>query len=227
MLYSLIAVTLVGSTVGATISLPLIPTWITSLSGAATLAFAATLDSPRGDLARTIGMRVVALGQELWDIQAKLGIIPKAAIVSGQIIDKCMILDRQHKVKDRFLRLVNAGYEQVLQTADRVQQQQRQGQEREDRPRERERERGGPESDRDSYNNNRDEYDDVPTGRRSSRPMTSDERNGAMRDRNDPSPPSSDGQRQEDENRREEEEDVNKSNTAGGGGTKKRGWFGR
>jgi hypothetical protein len=123
MLYSLIAMAFVGSTCGATLSLPLIPNWIASLAGAATMALATTVDSPRGDLARTMGMRVVALGQELWDIQAKLGIIPKAAIVSSQIIDKCMILDKQHKVKDKFLRLVNAGYEQVLQTADRVQTQ--------------------------------------------------------------------------------------------------------
>ena len=122
MLYSLIAMVFVGSTCGATLSLPLIPTWMASLVGAATLALATTMDSPRGDLARTMGMRLVALIQELWNIQATLGIIPKAAIVSSQIIDKCMILDNQHKVKDKFLRLVNAGYEQILQTADRVQQ---------------------------------------------------------------------------------------------------------
>ena len=100
MLYSLIAMVFAGRTCGATLSLPLIPTWMASLVGAATLALVTMMDSPRGDLARTMGMRLVALIQELWNIQATLGIIPKTAIVSSQIIDKCMILDNQHKVKD-------------------------------------------------------------------------------------------------------------------------------
>ena len=161
MLYSLIAMVFVGSTCGATLSLPLIPTWMASLTGAATLAVATTMDSPRGDLARTMGMRLVALIHELWNIQATLGIIPKAAIVSSQIIDKCMILDNQHKVKDKFLRLVNAGYEQILQqtSSDRVPQPQR--------PREKE--------DRTNKYGDRDKDPSSPTSRRRPVPMDEEE----------------------------------------------------
>ena len=98
--------------------------WMGSLAGASPFALGCTLTNiPIGDLCRTMGMRVVALVQELWDIQAQLKIIPKAAIVSSQIIDRLLILDRQHRVKDRFLQLVNTGYEQAMKTASRVQQQ--------------------------------------------------------------------------------------------------------
>jgi hypothetical protein len=123
MIYSLLAMTFVGSTCGATLALPLIPTWIASLIGAITMAYATTLvDSPWGDLCRSLGMRVVAFIQELWKIVQSLGIIPKAAIVTGQIIDKCMILDRQHKVKDKLFALCQVGYVKILQTVNTIQQ---------------------------------------------------------------------------------------------------------
>lgn len=122
MLYSIMAMAFVGSTCGG--NMPMIPTWLGSLVGAATFALGCTLTpSPRGDLCRTMGMRVVAMVQELWDIQQQLGIVPKAAVVSSQVIDRLMVLDRQHKVKDRFLTVVNAGYEQVVKTASKVQEQ--------------------------------------------------------------------------------------------------------
>ena len=122
MVYTILAMAMVGSTCGG--NLPMIPAWMGSLAGAATFALGCTLtNSPRGDLCRTMGMRVVAMVQELWDIQAQLSIVPKAAMVSSQLIDRLLILDRQHKVKDRFLNVVNTGYEQVLKTASRVQEQ--------------------------------------------------------------------------------------------------------
>ncbi len=143
MLYTIIAMALVGSTCGG--NLPMIPTWMGSLAGACLFALGCTLtDSPRGDLCRTMGMRVVALIQELWDIQAQLKIVPKAAVVSSQIIDRLMILDRQHKVKDRFLQLVNAGYEQTMKTASRVQEQrlEAQGRGKQEEEQDRRRQRG-------------------------------------------------------------------------------------
>lgn len=101
--------------------MPVIPVWMGSLVGAALFALGCTLSSSRGDLCRTMGMRVVAILQELWDIQADLRIIPKAAIVSGQVLDKCMIFDRKHRVKDRFLALVTRGYDQVMQASSQMQ----------------------------------------------------------------------------------------------------------
>jgi hypothetical protein len=113
MLYSIIAMAFVGSFCGG--NMPVIPTWMGSLAGAGIFALGCTLSSARGDLYRTMGMRVVALLQELWDIQADLKIIPKTAVVSSQVLDKLMIFDRKHKVKDRFLSFATRGYDQVIQ----------------------------------------------------------------------------------------------------------------
>ncbi|KAL3933445.1 MAG: hypothetical protein SGARI_003709 [Bacillariaceae sp.] len=125
MMYVLVAMGFVGSMVGG--NLPVIPTWMGSLAGAATFALICTWQSPRGDLARSCGMRVVSAVLELWEIQADLGIIPKATVVSSQIIDKAMILDRKHRVKDRFLSVANRGYEQASKLATQIHDQQRGG----------------------------------------------------------------------------------------------------
>lgn len=124
MIYTLVSMAMVGSTVGG--NLPVIPNWIGALVGAATFAFACTWqNSHRGDLARTMGMRVVRAVTELWEIQADLQIIPKATVVSSQVIDKAMILDRKHRVKDRFLSFANKSYAQASKVAEQIQKQQR------------------------------------------------------------------------------------------------------
>ncbi|KAG7372224.1 hypothetical protein IV203_018367 [Nitzschia inconspicua] len=125
MMFVLVSMAFVGSMVGG--NLPVIPTWMGALAGAASFAFACTWQSPRGDLARSCGMRVVSAVGELWEIQADLAIIPKATMVSSQIIDKAMILDRKHRVKDRFLSLANKGYEQASKLATQIHEQQRGG----------------------------------------------------------------------------------------------------
>lgn len=126
MMYALVSMAMVGSTVGG--NLPFIPNWIGALVGASSFAFACTWqNSHRGDLARTMGMRVVRAVSELWEIQADLQIIPKATVVSSQVIDKAMILDRKHRVKDRFLSLANKSYAQASQVAEQIQKQQRGG----------------------------------------------------------------------------------------------------
>ncbi|CAJ1960487.1 unnamed protein product [Cylindrotheca closterium] len=94
-------------------SIPIIPTWIGSLAGTGMCAFLCTLSSAKGDLCRTMGMRIVALLQELWHIQTELRIIPKAAVVTSQVIDKMMLFDRQHRIKDRFLSLATRAYEKI------------------------------------------------------------------------------------------------------------------
>lgn len=111
MLYSILAMSFIGSFCGG--SVPIIPTWIGSLAGAGIFAFGCTLSSAKGDLCRTMGMRIVALLQELWYIQTDLRIIPKAAVVTSQVIDKMMLFDRQHRVKDRFLSLATRAYDEV------------------------------------------------------------------------------------------------------------------
>jgi len=142
MIYALIIMGMVGSTVGG--NMPVIPSWIGALIGASSFAFACTWqDSPRGDLTRSCAMRIVAACTELWKIQADLQIIPKATVVSSQIIDKAMILDRKHSVKDKFLSFANKGYESASKVAEQIQQQQRN--------------RGGPDNNKE---NRRDDDDD-------------------------------------------------------------------
>lgn len=125
MIYAMVAMAFVGSACGG--NLPFIPTWIGALAGAGMFGLACTWSSPRGDLARTCGMRVVSTAGQLWEIQADLQIIPKATVVSSQIIDRAMILDRKHKVKDKFLALASRGYDQATRVAAQIQQQQRGG----------------------------------------------------------------------------------------------------
>jgi hypothetical protein len=139
MVYAIVSMALVGSTCGG--SLPIIPTWMGAVAGASTFAYACTWLSPRGDLARICGMRVVKAVGELWEIQADLQIIPKATVVSSQLIDRVMILDRKHRVKDRFLSLASRGYDQATRVAAQIQQQQRGG------------------SNNDSNNNNKNDED--------------------------------------------------------------------
>lgn len=111
MWYTIIAMTLVGSACGG--NLPLIPTWLGALAGAGLLAFGTTLSSARGDLCRCMGMRVVQLSTELWDIQGDLRLWPKLGMASSQLLDKLLILDRKHKIKDRLVTVVSKIYEQV------------------------------------------------------------------------------------------------------------------
>lgn len=162
MMYTLVSMAMVGSTVGG--NMPFIPNWIGALVGAALFAFACTWqNSHRGDLARTMGMRVVRAVTELWEIQADLQIIPKATVVSSQIIDKAMILDRKHRVKDKFLSLASKGYAQASKVAEQIQQQQRGGNKNDgdrDRNNDDDRDRRGRNKEDDSDDLRRDERRD-------------------------------------------------------------------
>mmetsp|Transcript_13022 Transcript_13022/g.20255 ORF Transcript_13022/g.20255 Transcript_13022/m.20255 type:complete len:401 (-) Transcript_13022:52-1254(-) len=121
MLYAIIAMTFIGSICGGNINVPLFPTWLGALGGAAFFALASTFQNARGDLARTMGMRVVGLAQEVIEINAELGVLRKSAVVGGKILDKCLILDRKHRIKDRLAAGFQWGYNQVMRTVDQAQ----------------------------------------------------------------------------------------------------------
>eukprot|EP00536_Pseudo-nitzschia_multiseries_P015484 jgi/Psemu1/42772/gm1.42772_g len=168
MMYALGSMALVGSTVGG--NLPFVPGWIGALGGAAVFAFACTWqESYRGDLARTMGMRVVRAVSELWEIQADLQIIPKATVVSSQMIDRAMILDRKHKVKDRFLSLANSSYARATKVAEQIQQQQRGGKDGENRDRRSGRDDDDDDDDRDARSGDRRGRDRGGSGREKDR----------------------------------------------------------
>ena len=118
MTYALLAMALVGSFCGGNI--PIIPAWMGGIAGAMLFASMTTGANARGDLGRTMGMRVVGLLQLVLAINSDLRILGKAATVGGLIFDKFMIFDRKHRNKDRFVSIVMFLYEKVSRTAEQV-----------------------------------------------------------------------------------------------------------
>ncbi|GKY98037.1 hypothetical protein MPSEU_000761800 [Mayamaea pseudoterrestris] len=110
-LYTLIAMCFVGAVCGG--SLPLLPTWMGALLGAGLLGVSTTLDSARGDLSRCMGARVVALSREMIQVNDKLHLTSKLGVVAGKVLDKLLILDRQHGVRRRIVAAFNLVYRQV------------------------------------------------------------------------------------------------------------------
>jgi hypothetical protein len=92
-----------------------------AMAGGASFAFVATLPTAAGDLARSMGMRVVSLLEEVVAINAELRILSKGATVSGKIFDKIMILDRKHRIKDKIVTVCSFAYDAVAKTASKVQ----------------------------------------------------------------------------------------------------------
>lgn len=119
MVKSLACMALIGSFCGG--NMPLLPTWIGSSAGAITFAFVATTKNSRGDLVRTMGMRVVALIGEAIEINYDLNIARKTAVVSGKIVDKLLILDRKHRIKDKVWSGMSWVYDKVSTATSRVQ----------------------------------------------------------------------------------------------------------
>lgn len=119
MIKSLICLVVIGSFCGGNI--PLIPTWIGSMAGAATFAFMGISKNARGDLMRTMGMRVVALAGEAIDINAELKIARKVSVVAGKLLDKALILDRKHRIKDKLVSGASWVYDKVSATVSNVQ----------------------------------------------------------------------------------------------------------
>jgi hypothetical protein len=150
MIKSMLCVILIGSFCGG--NMPLIPTWMGSTGGAAMFAIFAIGKNPRGDLVRTMGMRVVALLSEAVDINAELNVTRKVTVVVGKVIDKLMILDRKHRIRDKIFKGAAATYDTLSSTVSRVQEdiQDRKG---ESSDRTRQRVRSPP--DEDAYNKRR------------------------------------------------------------------------
>ena len=116
---ALLCVVLIGSVFGGNV--PLIPTWMGSAGGAAAFAMFGMGKNARGDLFRTMGMRVVALTGEALRINSELSIATKVMIVSGKIFDKIMILDRKHRIKDRIVKGATIAYDMASRTFTSVQ----------------------------------------------------------------------------------------------------------
>merc|ERR1712013_259459 len=92
-------------------NVPILPAWIGGIVGAVAFASLATGSNARGDLGRTMGMRVVGLVQLVLALNSELRILGKAATVGGLLFDKIMIMDRKHRIKDRIVAIGKWGYE--------------------------------------------------------------------------------------------------------------------
>ena len=118
MTYALLAMALVGSFCGGNV--PILPAWIGGIVGAVAFASFTTGSNARGDLGRTMGMRVAGLVKVVLNINSELRILGKAATVSGLIFDKIMIMDRKHRIKDKIVAIFKWGYDKVARTAEQV-----------------------------------------------------------------------------------------------------------
>ncbi|GAX12927.1 hypothetical protein FisN_22Hu260 [Fistulifera solaris] len=112
MMYTLISIAIVGSTVGGNV--PLVPKWLGGLLGAGFFAYLATQPSALGDLVRTAGMRVVGLLQELWEVTMELRLRQQLTVFAVRLFDRLMFLDRQHRIRDRVTAGVTLFYQQVI-----------------------------------------------------------------------------------------------------------------
>lgn len=117
--YTLIAMTLLGSTVGGAV--PILPTWLGATIGAAGSAWGTTWQSPPGDVMRCMGARLVALGTVVVETNAQLKLLSKTMVVAGNILDKVLILDRKHKIKEKIVTASTVIYEQVMKTVQQIQ----------------------------------------------------------------------------------------------------------
>ena len=118
MTYALLAMSLVGSFCGGNV--PILPAWMGGILGAVTFASATTGSNARGDLGRSMGMRLVGLVRVALAINSELRILGKTATVGGLVFDKVMIVDRKHRIKDKIVAICKWGYEKVSRTAEQV-----------------------------------------------------------------------------------------------------------
>mmetsp|Transcript_48706 Transcript_48706/g.72308 ORF Transcript_48706/g.72308 Transcript_48706/m.72308 type:complete len:520 (-) Transcript_48706:123-1682(-) len=119
MLQSLIIMVLVGSVCGG--NLPLVPKWMGALGGAAFGAFVTTRRDAKGDLARTMGMKVVSLVEEIIVINSEISLFSKISTVGGKVFDKIMVLDRQHKIKEKVVAAFSYIMGKISRVASQVQ----------------------------------------------------------------------------------------------------------
>ena len=141
MVKTMVCIVMIGSFCGG--SFPLIPTWMGSTAGAATFAFMGISKNARGDLLRTMGMRIVSLASEAITINSELNVARKVMVVAGKLLDKALILDRKHRIKDRVVKGASWAFTRVNTTVRSVQNEMNQDDERGDDTR-REDERGMP-----------------------------------------------------------------------------------
>jgi hypothetical protein len=140
MLPTVMAMAVVGAIMGSTSMkavLPIVPTSLCALTGAIALAYTTTLASSKGDLCRCMGMRMVLWVRELIQISTELHLPEQTSVVASHVLDRILILDRQHNIRRRiidgchtFMKTVSRIQQDMQQQPPRPSQQQQQQQQR-------------------------------------------------------------------------------------------------
>jgi len=114
---------LFGAFIGSTLTF--LPTAFAAVAGALLFPYISTKDNARGDLFRTIALRIQAFAQDLWRIVNILDILPQSQLLLSQLFDAILFLDRKHNIKHKLLKLCNLLYAFLnnLLTATNTQQQ--------------------------------------------------------------------------------------------------------
>jgi hypothetical protein len=121
----LMSMAVVGSFCGGHV--PLLPSWMGGLAGAGAFCAATTSTAaPFGDLARCMGMRVAQLARISWQTQSQLKVLPKTATVATKVLDKLLVLDRKHAIRDKIVTMLSWAYDQARNTASQMQSSQQQ-----------------------------------------------------------------------------------------------------
>lgn len=114
----LLSMAFVGAICGA--NMPLIPTWIGGLGGASLFCYIVTLRNSKGDLGRTMAMKVISLITELFQLNDELAILTKSGVVLNIIFDKLLILDRKHSIRHKFTSAIKWIYDQIMAIVNNV-----------------------------------------------------------------------------------------------------------
>lgn len=67
-----------------------------------------------------MGMRVVSLTEEVFAINSELHVFGKARVVGGKILDKLLIVDRKHKIRDKLASTMQWIFGKVSNAANQV-----------------------------------------------------------------------------------------------------------
>ena len=69
-----------------------------------------------------MGMRLVATAGEAIEINQELDIATKVSVVVGKLLDKALILDRKHRIKDKLFTGATWIYDRISSTINNVQE---------------------------------------------------------------------------------------------------------
>lgn len=122
MLYAFSAICLTGSCVGGML-LPFLPRWMGGLIGAGWMSYSVTRPTAYGDLIRVAAMRVVAAAVVFYRISQELKLGPQSVALATTLFDTILVMDRQHRIRDRLGSIIMIVYDQILRLIQQFQNQ--------------------------------------------------------------------------------------------------------